>query len=1080
MQCDNATAIFDSSTSDCACRVSDGSHVLVETSVTGAPLPSKSCARCPNGTRVFLADTGNFKASAYICRRCADARQSMQADGTCACSSGFTTTGVAAVGSTFCVDTATRASVVAQYGTASTARLISYVDYEAPGGSTSTVSNVESALIGHFYEWAAVSCFAWASEADDPACAVLAHLCVLKLYDSSAEACALFRAIANTRGGSVNGWAGWATSLPFLYYSTAPTGVLDAAVLEQAYSFDSSTQSGTIDRVNLIIATYNLTGHLQSLKPLSSEFSFCVGTGSRIASGSPNYLAYGVSATQRITCDLTSLTATDLVFYELFILDTASASGNEAVAGSLPYRLYPVPVRITNLLSGGNTPNADPDTSSSNDDVLVRRFTLVDAASGVVTPGASPQYVRYASSLVLSIDSQTDNVKMIKPPSVTLTYKTRQSSLFGSDAEYGKDTVSVSAVYSSNNTEYNNTALGLLAVSIVFFAMLGILRMYNWWRRNFQRNEAWTCGQVLPKAILVAGGAFSHVTFTLLWMLTTYWLLFFKLQDAVFQLMPIFRPDFQAGIYSTLETFIWLVWVGQLLRMIDITWEQCSVDIFFVDWEKRKGPLLHTAQLDGYDDLDDALPAGSQARAAARQGDALPPRGSSSRAGGSWRGGRQADEAETARRHKYAPVSIWRKLFMANEWSELQSDRRIRLWLTLFVMVAIMEGGNVKNVAVARPGTDDLSDDVINPAIQFANNAFWWGVLCLSQYLLVWGIYERFITEPPTLRYLDLCSIAKISIIVLPHKYCGFYLHCDAPYEYADCTMAQMTDHLQDERGEVLVGRGLPGANDSNAQEFVLWVPMSFRLQYDSIYRQFNTKVLETAAEARRSAVAGGGGIPRSSMSSHYGRPMEDNAGIHVNAAKGTPAYEQSAGPQESTAEAIERTGQAAADAVGVRQTSLKDSRNVAVTKVLEVATKTLSGFIKAFITKEGTSGLLWEFRDVKLLQRWCGLTPEMEELQQAHGISTMGGMSASGTTGVAMMQQDVRHSWESVMWRGSEVDLVLWDFLMYTLVDFYTQSPTSAALTTYILSVGLDYVRTQWGQANISRKTLIDDRFLD
>jgi meckelin len=905
------------------------------------------------------------------------------------------------------------------------------------------------------------------------------------MYDTSADVCRAFNAIANTRGGSINGWAGWASTMPFLYYSAAPLSVLDSAALTQAYSFDSTTQQDTIDKVNLLIATYNLTGHLQSLKPLFSEFAFCVGTGSRVASGSPIYLAYGVSATQRTTCDLTSLIGSALSFYELFIVDTASATSTEANPSSLPYRLYPVPVRITNLLSGGATPNSNPDTGSSTDDVLVRRFTLVDARSGVTSAGAATEYVRYASSLVLSIDSQTDNVKLIKPPSVTLTYKTRQSSLFGSNADYASDVVTVSAVYSSDNTEYNNTALGLLAVSMVFFAMLGVLRMYNWWRRNFQRNEAWTCGQVLPKGLLVAGGAFAHVMFALLWVLTTYWLLFFKLQDAVFQLMPIFRPDFQAGIYSTFETFIWLIWVGQFLRIVDLTWEQCSVDIFFVDWEKRKGPLLHTAQLDGYDDLDDALPAGSKQKPMGAP-DAKPddPRSRSSRSAATWRGSeRHAEEAETARRHKYAPVSIWRKLFMANEWSELQSDRRIRLWLTLFVLVAIMEGGNVKNVAVARPGTADLSDDVINPAIQFANNAFWWGVLCLSQYILVWGVYERFITEPPTLRYLDLCSIAKISIIVMPHKYSGFYLHCDAPYEYADCTMAQMTDHLQDERGEVLVGRGLPGAPNTNAQEFVLWLPMAFRLQYDSIYRQFNTKVLETAAEARRNAVAGGASLPRTSMSTHYGRPMEDNAGIRVDAAKGAPAYDQHTLPQEGlagAAQTIERNGQAAADAAGVRQTSLKDSRNVAVTKVLEVASKTLSGFVKAFVTKEGTSGLLWEFRDVKLLQRWCGLTPEMEELQQAHGISTMGGMSASGTTGVAMMQEDVRHSWESVMWRGQEVDLILWDFLMYTVVDFYTQSPTSAALTTYILSVALDYVRTQWGQTNISRKTLIDDRFLD
>ena len=1083
MPCDGTTALLNSGGTDCTCAVSDGSHVLVETTATGAPLPQKVCAACPNGTLAFPNGAGAFPASSYECRACSDPRQVMQADGTCACPSSFTLAGLASMGSTFCLPTATRATVVAAVGTATTARLLTWYDVQEPGGATKTVTGADSILHGHWFEWAAVTCWAWAGERDNPACATLAHLCVLQLYDDSTAACRLFTSIANTRGGAVHGWAGWASTLPFLYYSASPSAVLTTTTLAQDYAFRSVTEKGSIETLNLVVARYNLTGHLQSIQPLTGEFSFCIATDEVVTAGSPSWLRFGYSASQTISCDLQSLTGLPLHFYELFIIDTAGTeNADERDPASLPYRLYPVPVRITNLRSNGGTPNTEPDTSSTSDDVLVRRFTLVDAQSGVAAVGSTPAYVRYASTIVVSIESQPDDPDKITPPAVSITYKVRQANLFAADSGYARDSVSLHAVYSSDNAAYWDAVTAILAISTVFTAFLTILRFRNWWTRNLQPDELYTFGTVALKGFLSLAGAFSHVTFIVLWMATTYWLLFFKLQDGAFRLMPVFRPDFKDPGYATLEAFIWLVWVGQLLRISDILLEQCSVDVFYIDWEKRKGPLMNTALLEGYDDIADAAPgaAGKIARQPTHPGAGRERKPSARTMRGSARGGELAPRGDVegfGTRHKYAPVSVWRKLFMANEWSELQADRRIRLWLTLLVMVVIMETAGVKYVGVARPGTLDLSPDVINPALQFANNAFWWYVIAISQYILVWGILERFVSEPPTLRYLDLCTVAKISIICLPHKYAGFYLHCDAPYEFADCTMAQMTDHLQDESGSVLVGRGLPGAPTPDAQQFEVHLPQSWRLQFDAIYRQFNTQVLETAANSRRARgrPGAGGSIARSRAS--------ETTGLDVDAAKGRPAYERAAnqapGDGPSMA-AVTAQGQAAADALGVRATSLKDERDVAVTKVLEIAGKTLSGFLKAFITEEGSSGIKHVFRSKDLVQRLAGFTPDMREVQQSHGITTTGGMSASGITGVAVMYHDINSTWESVMFRGVEWDLVLWDFLMYSVVDFYTQSPPAAALTTLIFGYALDQLRTQWGQANISRKTLIDDRFLD
>ena len=35
-------------------------------------------------------------------------------------------------------------------------------------------------------------------------------------------------------------------------------------------------------------------------------------------------------------------------------------------------------------------------------------------------------------------------------------------------------------------------------------------------------------------------------------------------------------------------------------------------------------------------------------------------------------------------------------------------------------------------------------------------------------------------------RFIDLCTIAKVSVLILDAPYHGYYLHCDSPYPHAD------------------------------------------------------------------------------------------------------------------------------------------------------------------------------------------------------------------------------------------------------------------------------------------------------
>jgi meckelin len=102
---------------------------------------------------------------------------------------------------------------------------------------------------------------------------------------------------------------------------------------------------------------------------------------------------------------------------------------------------------------------------------------------------------------------------------------------------------------------------------------------------------------------------------------------------------------------------------------------------------------------------------------------------------------------------------------MVNEWSELQTMRRISIPVNLILLLVIMEGANYKYVATPRPTASDLSQGDLNPALQFAHDIFWWLILSLGQYLWKWGIYERFVEPDPMMRYIDLCTVAKVRYI---------------------------------------------------------------------------------------------------------------------------------------------------------------------------------------------------------------------------------------------------------------------------------------------------------------------------
>ncbi|CAN0101821.1 unnamed protein product, partial [Phaeothamnion confervicola] len=245
--------------------------------------------------------------------------------------------------------------------------------------------------------------------------------------------------------------------------------------------------------------------------------------------------------------------------------------------------------------------------------------------------------------------------------------------------------------------------------------------------------------------------------------------------------------------YFPLKAIIDLLFFFQLLRILQLIVVQCRADVFFLDWERPAN--------------------GGKAGASAAD------------SGGGAIGGKAAGGG----------ASVWRQLFVANEWNELQAARRTDRRFTLMWLTFLLLGLDLQYTATSQPDLADLDAGRLNPALRFASTTFWWLMLGLGQWLWRWAVAERYLGEPPEQRFIDMATMAKISTVILDERYHGYYLHCRSPYPRAEVSMAEMVAQLSKEEAGLTTDRGLH-ACPPDLQTFELFVTDTWRRKYDRLY----------------------------------------------------------------------------------------------------------------------------------------------------------------------------------------------------------------------------------------------------
>lgn len=664
----------------------------------------------------------------------------------------------------------------------SLAGVVTFADFDASEtGSSDTKLSFTSALYQDIFLLAAKECYFYRNEQQNQFCQALGNLCVLQHFSAQASSCAFLDLIQRSgRSTTANGITGWYATLPFLDYGSSTQSVLESTAIGMRMSFDEDAQSSTSDHLEFVLVTYDVTGTLKSVKRLTSELLYCL---PEVSIGTPLWMRFGASSASSYTCNLGILDASATELYELYLVDRSKNVGDDG-------RFVPVPVQNLNYRDEkGFAINANKNPADTADDFLSHRFFLYDFQSGIAVGENKPKVYRYADTITLTIRTQKSQVKAIYPPLLSISYVDTQS--------LRNTSVQFHVTYASDTTKLWTTAMALFIVACGLAGCRVVLQTYTWQRRSTRNEEIGAAvWHTLTHLATCSATNFARASFSVLWAMTTYFLVFFKLQSTVYLMLPEVNYHALAkkmDEYYPFRVLLPLSFSLQLASVLYKVYAQTQIQLLFLDWEKPRAKVM---------DVDSAKP-------------------------------------------QNAPISIWRTILVANEWGRLQVARRSSFELTVVVVLFLLYGCDLRSAAIPIPksqmkymgGGDMLvatdSSLSLNPYLRFANVSCLWLLLCIAQRLWKWLIFERYFDEPRECLFIDLCTVAKVSCLFLDEPYHGFYLHCRSPYPFTDGNMSEIVDQLKQEEAGLTVGRGLDSSLP-DCQAFEMFVTRKWKRKFQT------------------------------------------------------------------------------------------------------------------------------------------------------------------------------------------------------------------------------------------------------
>jgi len=339
-------------------------------------------------------------------------------------------------------------------------------------------------------------------------------------------------------------------------------------------------------------------------------------------------------------------------------------------------------------------------------------------------------------------------------------------------------------------------------------------------------------------------------------------------------------------------------------------------------------------------------------------------------------------------------------MLVANEWLEMLTMRYTSIHFNLIWLGFFLVYLGLENNSSSQPKLDEYPKTIEhNIYLRLANDVWWWLILSLAQFIFNWGIYDRFIAESQSQKFLDLCAIAKISVFIQDSHFHAFYLHGDSNYDRADSTMARLATALLEKVGcHAVFTTEFP-----QVQCFECFYSPPFKQAFDSI----RTKYTSSAQKRRRMR-----------LNTH---------------------------PQEFSNDFL--TGERDHDPLLMQRDSEKKQILDTISYLEQSQT-----FIKHFLTHQYRDpyALDWDVHDPNLYDRFIGTIPQLPQ----------NGTNCLFTTD-RLWLFGLDHSFLNATFLGHDLDFLILEILTFLTVDLLFLDAATAIFFTFILHHGLRLFRT-------------------
>ncbi|KAF8561258.1 hypothetical protein P879_07815 [Paragonimus westermani] len=495
-----------------------------------------------------------------------------------------------------------------------------------------------------------------------------------------------------------------------------------------------------------------------------------------------------------------------------------------------------------------------------------------------------------------------------------------------------------------------------MGVICTLAACYGMIRTWLWSRRaGVLRLD----GMLILKLLLFVVGNVANGFLIVIYCVSIYFLIFYKLQTSFMVNLP--NSD------QFMVNYIAAAFALKCLDIAHLMAVQCTVDIFFMDWERPKFPsskLMHRTGGDGPDlhsiDGTENEVYGESKRMVkmTTTTPSIPLRAP----------------------YEDSGISVWRTIYVANEWNEIQTHRKTQSPITYGAVLLFMHVIGFENMASSDPYSAMTSSSLE----YHSEESRIFRIALILSIVLITGILQWFLLivvwercfEDKLRSFADLCSITNVSVFVLAQANFGYYIHGHCPTGRSDVDMGGLELMLATERSGNAPRRGIMA--DSDRHTYRMALPATLRKTFDRLYA-----------------------------------PLLDIS---------------TSGPSRGPLDSVHYT--------------------------------TLNRFLMRFISRDNTEGIRFKIVRKRALEDL--LDGEFDD-----------------TTLEGLFYVDDGNSFGDILFYGNEIQLFIFDALLFCLVDLLSQNLILDLIVTLIVGKLICILRGDLGRRNVVKKAVIHERFL-